>query len=309
MTCSHASKIWFGSNLSINFSNTQAGFDEWLCYAITNLKEETLIYIAAITYGIWYARNQQVFEDKDIPDIKVIHKANTTIQDFVRANTNEEINYTSTRQIRSNDNQQRPFRTRANQWRKPDEGTIKINSDASLTKVGKWGLGVTCRDSTGMMAAAATWEVPGNANPLLAEAYALYLAVHFAIDCCFRKVEFESDSVGLIKLLNSNEQNPRNYLGSIVEGIKGSSSLFRFCSFKHINRESNQAAHNLALWAHNEPNGIWIEDNPLLLYPTFLRTYSINNIPISFQKYIYIYFLICVIAFSLVVFLSTFVLD
>jgi hypothetical protein len=160
-----------------------------------------------------------------------------------------------------------------------------------------------------MMAAAATWEVPGNANPLLAEAYALYLAVHFAINCCFRKVEFESDSVGLIKLLNSNEQNPRNYLGSIVEGIKGSSSLFRFCSFKHINRESNQAAHNLSLWAHNEPNGIWIEDNPLLLYPTFLRTYSINNIPISFQKNIYIYFLICVIAFSLVVFLSTFVLD
>ncbi|KAK2355525.1 Ribonuclease H superfamily protein [Trifolium repens] len=113
-----------------------------------------------------------------------------------------------------------------------------------------------------MIAATATWEVPGNDNPLLAEAYVLYHAVRFAMECCFRTVFFESDSAGLIKLLNSDEQNPRSYVGSIVEGIKCSRSSFRFCSFKHINRESNQAAHNLALWAHSEPNRMWIEENP-----------------------------------------------
>jgi hypothetical protein len=55
MNCEHASKIWFGSKLGINFNNTQASFAEWLSYALTTLKEEDLIYIAAITYGIWYA--------------------------------------------------------------------------------------------------------------------------------------------------------------------------------------------------------------------------------------------------------------
>jgi hypothetical protein len=267
MTCTHASKIWFGSKLGINFTNTQANFGEWLCYALTTLNEEDLIYIAAITYGIWYARNQQTFEDNNITDIEIIQKANIIIQDYELAVKNNEIKHNSTNQNRSNSNRQRSARNRSNQWRKPEEGTIKINSDASLTRSGQWGLGVTCRDSTGLIAAAATWEVPGNDNPLLAEAFALYHAVRYAMDCCFRNVVFESDSDRLIKLINSDEQNPRNYVGTIVEGIKLSKNTFRLCSFKHINRKSNQAAHNLASWAHIEPNRTWIEDNPPIIVP------------------------------------------
>jgi hypothetical protein len=38
MNCDHASKIWFGSKLSINFHNTQARFADWLSYVILNLK-------------------------------------------------------------------------------------------------------------------------------------------------------------------------------------------------------------------------------------------------------------------------------
>jgi hypothetical protein len=148
---------------------------------------------------------------------------------------------------------------------------IKINSDASLTTAGKWGLGVTCQDDTGMIAAAATWEVPGNNDPLLAEAYALYHAVRFAKDCCFQSVIFESDSERLIKLLCGEDQIPRNYVGNIIRGVNCNRNSFRFCTFKHIYRVSNQTTHNLAIWAHSEPNMMWIEETPPAIVPFIFK--------------------------------------
>jgi hypothetical protein len=159
MKCEHAAKIWFGSKLSINFNNTPASFIDWISYAITTLKEEELIYIAAITYGIWYARNQQVFEHREIPDIEVINKAATNIQDFVLATKNANLNYPNNNQHSANFRQHGSHRNQSKRWSRPEEGKIKINGDANLTIAGKWGLGVTCRDMDGLIAAAAAWEV------------------------------------------------------------------------------------------------------------------------------------------------------
>ncbi|KAK2400574.1 Ribonuclease H superfamily protein [Trifolium repens] len=271
MHCEHVSKVWFGSKLSINFHNTQASFAEWLRFAIINLKKEDLIYIASIIYGIWYARNQQVFENKTLTDTEVLRIADTNIHDYIIATNNDDLYHPSKGQPRSTSHQQGATRNRSNQWRRPDERIIKVNSDASLTTAGKWGLGVTCRDNTGMITAAATWEIPGNNDPLLAEAYALYHAVRFAIDCCFQSVIFESDNERLIKLLGGVDQIPRNYVGNIVRGIKCNRDSFRFCNFQHIYRESNQTAHHLAIWAHSEPNMMWIEENPPAIVPYILK--------------------------------------
>jgi hypothetical protein len=213
MKCEHAAKIWFGSKLSINFNNTPASFIDWTSYAITTLKEEELIYIAAITYGIWYARNQQVFEHREIPDIEVINKAATNIQDFVLATKNANLNYPNNNQHSANFRQHGSHRNQSKRWSRPEEGKIKINGDVNLTIAGKCGLGVTCRDMDGLIAAAAAWEVQGNDDPLLAEAYALYHAVCFAAECCFQEVIFESDNANIINIINSADRNPRSDYG------------------------------------------------------------------------------------------------
>jgi hypothetical protein len=81
MQCQHASKIWFGSKLGINFNNSHADFIEWVCYALNTLKDEDLSYLAAITYGIWFARNQKIYELRDIEDSIIIDKANSSIKE------------------------------------------------------------------------------------------------------------------------------------------------------------------------------------------------------------------------------------
>jgi hypothetical protein len=95
---------------------------------------------------------------------------------------------------------QRPSTNSSKHWFKPNAGIIKVNSDANLANTDRWGLGATFRDSDGELVAAATWEVPGANDPMLAEAFAIYLAMTMAIDCCFQDVEFESDNKGLFSL-------------------------------------------------------------------------------------------------------------
>jgi hypothetical protein len=39
--------------------------------------------VAAVTYGIWYARNQQVFENKDIQDTVIIEQASKSMTENI----------------------------------------------------------------------------------------------------------------------------------------------------------------------------------------------------------------------------------
>jgi hypothetical protein len=79
MLCQHATKVGFGSKLGINFDQRLTNFPEWLTYAITTHNDEDIIYMAAIIYGLWYARNQKTFEDRDIEGNITIESASASI--------------------------------------------------------------------------------------------------------------------------------------------------------------------------------------------------------------------------------------
>jgi hypothetical protein len=274
MQCQHASKIWFGSKLGINFNNSHADFIEWVCYALNTLKDEDLSYLAAITDGIWFARNQKIYELRDIEDSIIIDKANSSIQEYQHAHNINHLSQQFLNKISTNNQQQRSHTNITNQWNRPSDNTIKVNSDANLSIAGKWGLGAVYRNSTGEVVAAATWEPPGGDEPTLAEACAMYNAVILAVDCGFQELLFESDCEALVNLLNRDGESlvyPRTYVGNVVRGIRSNMVLFRHSRIRYIHRDANKAAHHLANLAHNEPNSVWINDCPRELVPTLIR--------------------------------------
>jgi hypothetical protein len=94
MDCNRANRIWFGSYLGIKFNPNHMSFIDWLFYCLATLKEQELCYIAAITYGIWFARNKMVFENHELEDRVIINMATTTIQDYQKAmNTMQNKDY------------------------------------------------------------------------------------------------------------------------------------------------------------------------------------------------------------------------
>jgi ribonuclease HI len=245
---------------------------------LTYLKEEELCHIAAITYGIWLARNKRVFEGQDLEDSFIINMATNSIRDYqmaitsIQNNNNNIPNRSSSSYNRANT---RSDTNRGNQhtnhkWKKPRAGVIKANCDANLSIDGSWGLGAIFRDDAGQVMASATWVREGFNDPATAEAFAIYLSMRLAADCRFTSVEFESDCLNVVQGVNATDHIPRNYLGNIIQGIHGTRSRFRQASVKHIDRKANRAAHMLADLAHTSPNCIWLEETHPHIVPIVL---------------------------------------
>jgi hypothetical protein len=147
-------------------------------------------------------------------------------------------------------------------WLRPEAGFIKLNSDACLTLVDFWGIGVIARDDCGMVVDSGTWLCPGFECAAAAEAWGLYQAALHAVERGFQKVHFESDSERVNKLILKEEEEQRTYLGSIVRCIKSLVSMFSESKFTHVKRKGNSVAHCLAHLATTNPNRVWAGEVP-----------------------------------------------
>jgi hypothetical protein len=126
--------------------------------------------VAALVYSIWFARNQQVFDLRSIDSLTVIAQAHNSIQEYQKAMNNDAHNGSSRSHLNTNNNREHNRRPRANKWwTKPDHNKIKVNCDANLAIEGRWGLGAIYRNSDGALLVAATWVMPGENDPKLAD--------------------------------------------------------------------------------------------------------------------------------------------
>lgn len=110
----------------------------------------------------------------------------------------------------------------------------KANSDANLQVPGRWDLDCIIRNSEGRAIASATRGRNGFDCAATAEAYAIYAAMHLALDCGIRNVVFESDCEAIINKLNRRMDNERSYLGSILKEIWRTSEGLDRCVFQLI---------------------------------------------------------------------------
>jgi hypothetical protein len=69
---------------------------------------------------------------------------------------------------------------------------------------------------------------------------------------------------------NGNGDNPRNYLGNLIKGIRNIKSSFVFCSYSHIPKKANTAAHELASLAHYVLDCIWLKETHPTIVPFVL---------------------------------------
>ncbi|XP_050258983.1 uncharacterized protein LOC126703977 [Quercus robur] len=76
------------------------------------------------------------------------------------------------------------------------------------------------------------------------EAYALLHGVLFASEMQIDQAFFESDALSIILSLSSRVAG--NDFSHILEDIRVASSTFSHCSFHHLKRDGNRAAHTLA---------------------------------------------------------------
>ena len=102
--------------------------------------------------------------------------------------------------------------------------------------------------------------------PELTEAIAMRHALKFAEEAGFRKVIVASDCATLISKVKCL-QSDRSHIGVLVHDIKSRASKFNSCTFTHVNRCCNMAAHVLARSSEYDQGSWWFN-----LVPDVIRT-------------------------------------
>jgi hypothetical protein len=131
-------------------------------------------------------------------------------------------------------------------WTPPPAGTILMNVDAAIfASSRRMGIGAVILDHRGECLAGFSDHLPEVTTPELAEALAIRRATSFSHTQGHRFLIVASDCLSLIHRLNDPAMG-RSGLGAVVADIKLMATSFQSCSFKHIPRGLNSAAHQLA---------------------------------------------------------------
>jgi ribonuclease HI len=218
-------------------------------------EKDTKKLIVAITYGIWYARNQLIFQEKFIPPFDVCTIAVTQLQEYqklIAAKPSPHRNPSTGDQSNNTC------------WSPPPRGAWKINVDAHLSSDGHWFSGLLLRRSDGSAVGAATQSHLGSIQATFGEAMGLKDALDFVEKLQVYPVIFELDSQIIVNAVKKKMKVRRDWgfvVDRCVEFLKHNPNS----SINWVNRRANRAAHVLARWAEESPNNEWINSVPYFI--------------------------------------------
>jgi ribonuclease HI len=134
-----------------------------------------------------------------------------------------------------------------------------------VADAGIGGSGVVLRDHHGGFMAGASHFFPSIPNPERAELFACKHALILAKEKEVQKICLESDCLGAISKLRSDETD-RSLHGPLVEEIKSLLQSFVDHSVRHVRRSGNKVAHLLAkVGCKNKVCNVWVGSPPDLV--------------------------------------------
>jgi hypothetical protein len=174
---------------------------------LTNATKECIQIITAITYGIWIARNNKIFQDKDTPAAKTVDRALTSLHEYKHNISFDNINSHGIQTSPSCNN---------TSWSPPPRNSLKLNVDAHLLGDGRLGLGLVLRGVDGSIVGAATKLQQGSGSVETSEAMGLVEAVKMIKERQLQNVIIEMDAAVIVRAIQSNSY-PRKYWGKLAQ--------------------------------------------------------------------------------------------
>ncbi|KAK9995551.1 hypothetical protein SO802_020237 [Lithocarpus litseifolius] len=139
---------------------------------------------------------------------------------------------------------------RSVRWCCPNQGMLKLNCDAAVGDLSSC-KAIVARDWRRKLVFAISKKVNTNIT-IQAEAYAILLAIHIAINFSFCSCVIESDCKVCIDAIKSGVNLIPWRLLNFVESVKNVISDYSHVAFNWVHREANKAAHVLANWSLNQ---------------------------------------------------------
>ena len=180
-------------------------------------------------WSIWYNRNQVAHEAQGSSSIHIWGTAQQALNDYNIATT---INFL----------RQQPPKVG---WSAPPSGLHKINVDGATFEDGRPSdVGVVIRDCKGVIVATSAKVLPTQYSVEVTKALAVEQGILLARQKMLSQVILESNSLSVVDAISSN--SPHGELQPIIQGILLLSFSFDIWKVKHLRREYNKVAHELA---------------------------------------------------------------
>ena len=150
-------------------------------------------------------------------------------------------------------------------WYAPPDGSMLVNVDAAtFSQSARTDFGVVIRDHRGRVQAAHRGYFERIQIPEVAEAMALRQALILANNLGIRNIMVASDCLLLINKVKGLGFD-RSPIGAIVHDIRKCATKFVSCTFIHVNRTCNEAAHVLAKLVEHDVGFCWHSEAPEII--------------------------------------------
>uniref|UniRef100_A0A2N9EQT4 DYW domain-containing protein n=2 Tax=Fagus sylvatica TaxID=28930 RepID=A0A2N9EQT4_FAGSY len=227
--------------------DVKLSFKEFVAGCIAELQSPALEISFTTAWALWNARNETYWDAK-VPIVDEIYGGAAALAlDFLEnGSKGEGFHPCATIDV--------------NRWHPPKVGYYKLNvackcSSSSSTV----GVGIIIRDSLGLVAAVMETTILGCGNMLQNHAEVAQLAIKFAYDMGFRRLEVD---LGCLDLFNLVQQGSPHlaYIGVLVDDLCGWVPIFQDLSFSYIQKSCNRTALVLATEAASSISlQVWLE--------------------------------------------------
>ncbi|XP_074327339.1 uncharacterized protein LOC141665258 [Apium graveolens] len=189
----------------------------WLLDLISKGSSDMAQAAAIVLSSIWFAKNKKVWEDKTINPAVTVDICRRQVHDWNQVS-----------------------------WKPPEEGYLKLNVDAGLTKgENMFTVGMTIRDDKGHFVTGKNMKIVGQVSVLEAEARGVREAINLVNNIGLQHVVIESDAQVVVQALKSKESYQVE-VGHIIDECKEMLGNRADLSIIHIKNQANMGAHWMA---------------------------------------------------------------
>lgn len=233
--CSFAKECWQQVGINVDMWDVENA-PVWLLHNLDIAPDDILIKISTVLWGVWFARNKRIFENRNLPTFTVMSWSKKQIIEWQVANKKS-----STATGMGGNRQRNEYK-----WHPPEADCLKINVDASvIAGQNYFAVGMVLRNHQGQYLGGKTMRFAGMVSVLEAELTGITEALSWSQEIAGGSVVIESDSLLSVNAVNNQQVN----LLELGDLLNQCSTILRSnvgLSVGYVRKQANKVAHKIA---------------------------------------------------------------
>ncbi|XP_050238088.1 uncharacterized protein LOC126687573 [Mercurialis annua] len=236
INCRFAQDCWRSAGIAfVSYAGTKVV--DWVKSWLVVADKESACVISMVCWHIWSNRNSIVWSEKRLEVLDVLNMAGCQLTAWRKARESNP----------AKDNVNLVREDGRLKWVRPAEGVLKVNVDASCRNDGRSiGVGITVRNSSGVLVQARAVNFLGNHDPRVAKIMGIREALSWVKTD--QRVVVESDAMEVVLAIRNSGVAETDLL--VLDCVELAKQFINL-RFVFVRRSANQPAHVLAQFARS----------------------------------------------------------